>query len=625
MRERERWDKRCEWGIAGLVLAALGLGPLFFGAVQTTGLLVILGCTLAAMVLWVVRVWVAKSPRILWTPACWAVLGFVAYAWWRYRFAVVEYPARDEVLKITLYATIFFITLNNLYRQEVTQAVVFSVLTLGMILSFYAVFQFVTNSPYVWGAIKPAMFMHRGSATYICPNHFAGYLEMLLPLGIAATFTSRIKDAQRVLVGYASLSILVGIGVTVSRGAWISTALALAVMFIWFARKPQYRLPAIVAMCVMVMGAAYGLQNAHAIQKRFDQMVTPGTPNDVSSRRLIWNSALELWKSDTTYGVGPGQFDWQFVTRRPTELQWRPANVHNDYLNALVDYGIAGVSIIGLFWILMGVGLVKTWKFVDRNSNDLEVKASNRSAFVMGSTIGLLALLLHSVIDFNFYIPANALQAVVLLALLSSHLRFASDRYWISLKVVGRSVLTVVGVGVVLFVGSLFWQRAVERYWLNRAEEAKETGLRLAAYKRAFKVDAKNSDTAYAIGEIIRQLAWDEGGEGKKVALEAIEWFERGIALNRFDTHNYIRLGMCLHLLDRKEEAERYFKQAMAVDPNNHFVAAYVGWHYYDRRQFEVAKGWFERSLQIKSWANHVSTYYLKAIRDLASAEAGGK
>ncbi len=624
MPDRERWDGLCERGIAGLVLAILVLSPLIFGAVQTLGLLVIWWLTLAVLGLWIVRAWVSKSPRILWTPACWFVLAFAAYAWARLPGAAVEYPAREEGFKIALYTVLFFVALNNLYRQEITQLVVNVLVGLAAVLSFYAIYQFITDSPRVWSAFKPAQFAHRGSATYICPNHFAGFLELPLALGVAFTLASRLKDSARILVGYATLVVVVGIGVTVSRGAWISTGLALCVMFIWFSRKPQFRLPALLAMGLLGAGAMYGLQKAHLIERRFNQMVTAGTPDDISSRKLIWKAAFKMWQSSPWTGLGPAQFDPQFIRFRPPELQWRPANVHNDYLNALTDYGIIGAGLIGLFGLTMAAGLMKTWKYVDRASNDLEAKASNRSAFVMGSAIGFLSLLFHAVVDFNFYIPANAVLAVVMAAILSSHLRFATDRHWVSMKTAGKVVLTVVGLAALVWLGVRGKQRTAEFYWLRTARSARTSEARLAAYREAFKVDPKNAETAYAIGEMLRLIAGEGLMDSKRKAGESVEWFLKGIQLNPFDTHNYVRLGMSLHLLGRKgEESGKYFAKAVELDPNNHFLVAHLGWHHYDAGEFERAKGYFERSLEIKSWDNRIATYYLNSTKRLLESKKG--
>ena len=83
---------------------------------------------------------------------------------------------------------------------------------------------------------------------------------------------------------------------------------------------------------------------------------------------------------------------------------------------------------------IFAAGLLQTRKHVRRVEKDFSSGKSNRLAFFLGASAGLLALALHSVVDFNLHIPANAILGVTLLALLSSNLRFATERFWLNLR-----------------------------------------------------------------------------------------------------------------------------------------------------------------------------------------------
>src|SRR5579859_5909325 len=184
----ERW---CERGILALVLGILVFGPLAFGAVRGLDFAVIQGLTVGVMLLWALRLWVEPRPRLLWPPVCWAVLAFALYAVGRYLAADVEYLARREMLQVLVYAFLFLAVLNNLHRQESTQIITFTLIFLAMAISGYAVYQFLADSHYVWRF--QTLYPHRGSGTYICPNHLGGFLEMLLPLGLTYTISGRLK------------------------------------------------------------------------------------------------------------------------------------------------------------------------------------------------------------------------------------------------------------------------------------------------------------------------------------------------------------------------------------------------------------------------------------------------
>src|SRR5262245_2832224 len=243
---REALDRWCERGILGLLLLILMFGPLATGAVRTLEFLIIEGLTLGVVVLWGLRLWVGQQPRLLWPPICWAVVAFTIYAVARYLTSDIEYVAREEMVRVLVYCFLFFAILDNVNRQESIQIVSLTLVFLAMAISFYAIYQFITGSDRVWHFLKP--YHHRGSGTYISPNHLGGFLEMLVPLGLAYTLTSRLKPAAKVFTGYAALVMLVGIAATGSRGSWFSTLLSLAVFFGVLVAHRTHRLPSFVLL-----------------------------------------------------------------------------------------------------------------------------------------------------------------------------------------------------------------------------------------------------------------------------------------------------------------------------------------------------------------------------------------
>ena len=227
---RDVLDRWCERGILGLVLGILVFGPLALGAVRISEFLVIQGLTLGVLVLWGARLWLNHRPKLLWPPICWAVLAFAIYAIARYLTADLEYIARGEMIRVLVYAVLFFAIVNNLHRQESIQIITFTLIFLAMVIAGYAVCQFLTGSQRVLSFTTP--YQHRGTGTFISPNNLAGFLELLIPLGLAYTLTGRGKPVVKVLLGYASIVMLAGLAVTISRGGLTATALALFFLFV---------------------------------------------------------------------------------------------------------------------------------------------------------------------------------------------------------------------------------------------------------------------------------------------------------------------------------------------------------------------------------------------------------
>src|SRR6185437_3756184 len=265
----------------------------------------------------------------LWPPVCWAVIAFAIYAVIRYLTADIEYVARGEMIQVLTYAFLFLAIVNNLHRQELAQRITLVLVFLAMAISFYAIFQFVTGSNRVWVLFKP--YSHRASGTFISPNNLAGFLEMILPLGLAYTLTSRMKALSKVFTGYASLVILVGIVVTVSRGSWFATAVAMLAFFAILLLHHAHRMPALTLLLAIILAGIYFGPRDVFLRTRFNQIKSPqGTLND-EHRFALWHSAVQLWHENIWFGIGPGLFDYRFGKYRPAAVQVSPDRVHNDY------------------------------------------------------------------------------------------------------------------------------------------------------------------------------------------------------------------------------------------------------------------------------------------------------
>lgn len=625
---RETLDQWLEWSISGLVLAVLVLMPLAFGGrpqgaagsfldpVLLEPFLVAEWLCLPILLLWMARLWLTPRPRLLWPPVCWIVLAFLGYAIYRYFTSDLEYIARQEVAHVVVYAIFFFVIVNNLHGQEATQLVSLSLIFLAMFISFYAVYQFYTGSDQVWHVLKP--YPKRGSGTYICPNHLGGLLEMALPLAMAFVLVGRFKPVTRVFLAYAALALCAGIVVTMSRGTWIAAACALLGLLTLLLLEHNYRIPAVVALAVLLAGAVIVLPKSYHFQTRLKQIYSGGKI-DHDARFDLWQPALKIWRDNPWVGVGPGHFDYRFGMYRPEAVQARPDRAHNDFLNALADWGLVGTGLVMLALGWTTVGVVKTWPHVKKTPRDIGGNASStKFAFVLGASLALVAILIHSMVDFNMHIPANALIAVTLMALLASHLRFSSSDYWVGLGVFWKLIASVVLLGAMATLGWQSSRRAGENAWLARASRADLfSAEQISLFEKAFAVEANNFTTAQAIGEAYRMQAAAGPPDSQELAAKALDWFGKALKLNPGDAGIAWRYGWCLDWLDRRSESGPYFAKAEQLDGNNYYVLANVGIHYLSVDNPVAARKYFERSLQLNTAVdNDVARNYVAIVNE---------
>jgi tetratricopeptide (TPR) repeat protein len=264
--------------------------------------------------------------------------------------------------------------------------------------------------------------------------------------------------------------------------------------------------------------------------------------------------------------------------------------------------------------------------------DDFARKPSNKFAVLIGAVLGLIAILLHSFGDFNMHVPANAILAVTLMALLSSQWRFTTERYWFSMGAVLKGAVTlalVAGLGCLAFEGA---RKAREFAWLRQAEQFPQNSAdSIEPLTNAFRVEPMNFETTYKVGECYRYQSWDGADDYVPLAREAMQWYQRGMKLNPHDGYNWLRYGMCLDWMgaEAKEKADAYYERANELDPNGYFTTANTGWHYIEIRDFAAAVSWFERSQRLEWEDNEIARQYRpiaeKRLREAAQENGGPK
>jgi O-antigen ligase len=610
---RRNFDWWCERGIIALVVAALVFAPLAFGAVYTWAFLVLQVLAMGVTVLWLGRLWAGHTPKVLWPPLAWAVVAFLLYAAVRYFTSDIEYIARLELLRMLLYGFLLLAVLSNVYDQDASETVVYALTAVAALAASYAVAQFFRHSNQVWNLSAP--YPGRGTGTYINPDHLAGFLELVLPLPLALLLAGRISVVTRIILGYATLTILGGLVVTFSRGGWVAAAVGLMVLLGFLLCHRNHRVTAIIVLVVLVGGGAvftkYYLSNSVTFTRRMqaaDRSNQVVEITDASSRLETWAGAVRMWRDHPWWGVGPGQFDYRFRQYRPEALQTRPDHVHDDYLELLAEMGLVGAAIVVVGAGLFIFGLKQTWPHVRRAENDFGSGMSTRYALFLGAISGLSALAVHSLVDFNLHIPANALAGTVVLGMLASNLRFATKRHWVRARLPLQCLATAVLGGFIAYFGFQTWGRAGEMVWTDRAEILPPfSNEQVAALEKAQAYEPRNFLTAYNIGECYRTRSWEAGDDYAELANKALKYYDYAASLDPYLELCPLRSGMCLDWLGHHAESEKYYSQAETLDPNGNWVVANIGWHYLQIGDYSAARQWFIRAVQLSNRKNETA------------------
>jgi hypothetical protein len=411
--------------------------------------------------------------------------------------------------------------------------------------------------------------------------------------------------------------------VTFSRGGWVAVTVGLLTLLgILMCHRNHQRL-ALGVLIILVIGGTIFVTNCYDEEGK-----KPETVRQLNwdVRRDMWGAAVRMWRDHFWWGVGPAHYDYRFPQYRPESMQMRPVWVHHDYLNLLADWGTVGGVLVMAGMVAFGAGLIKTWKYVRPPENDFGRGMGNRFAFFLGASTGLFALAVHSLVDFNLHVPADAILGVTLLALLSSNLRFATERHWRAMRVPVKMLTALVLTAGIGYLGYQGWRQAYEQLWLARAQRLPDfSSTRAAALNTAFKFEPMNPQTAYDLGEIFRVQSFNGGQNYEALARTAMEWYARGMKLDRYDAYDYLRYGMCLDWLGRHAEAGPYFSRAEPLDPNGYYLVANVGWHYVQLEDYAAARSWLARSMRLWWQQNVIGRSYLEISERKLVEDASGQ
>jgi O-antigen ligase len=158
-------------------------------------------------------------------------------------------------------------------------------------------------------------------------------------------------------------------------------------------------LVSLIVIDIVIVGAYFGVQR---VMDRIEQTTT-----ETEDRDEIAGDALRMWKDYPVFGSGLGSFHVVFPRYSQQDLGALYTHAHNDYLEFASETGVVGSALLGALVFLSFLAALRA-QIVRR---DRLMRGISFGAIMAVSALGL-----HSTVDFNLQIPANALTFMLLLA-----------------------------------------------------------------------------------------------------------------------------------------------------------------------------------------------------------------
>lgn len=308
-------------------------------------------------------------------------------------FSIYRHDSLYALLRIFGYIGIYYLVVNE-FDHSMRNKLIWIAIAIATAISLYGILQYLGILGHSWW--NPKEFL---AATFVNHNHFAGYLELVMPAAIAMLISRRSSlSLARLLLSVLLTIMLAAFILAQSRGAWISLSVSLFAMFFIMSKKgTRNKKRFFILVFIVVLIASIMYFGKEVITERVETMTETGSEDPSFATRLkIWQGTAGMIRENPIIGVGIGDFDAGFNKYRPEGLNVRAVYAHNEYLHMIAEMGIlAPFLMFWIFAIVIATGLKST------------------NPYALGCSVGVLSLALHGFVDFNFHIPANMILFVI--------------------------------------------------------------------------------------------------------------------------------------------------------------------------------------------------------------------
>jgi len=280
------------------------------------------------------------------------------------------------------------------------------------------------------GLYQSVFLGERTTGTYVNRNHFAGFIELTSFLMIGYALSLRdygsadkglriyfrdllssdmiFKQLTMILViSFVAISLFL----SESRMGIFSFLITAVLMYLIINRiskkSPAERIligfTVFMTICYVIFISFY------PIFKRFVETV-----GDSPGRAHIWKDSFRIFLDFPLFGTGLNTYGFVIAKYKTLNVPYSINFAHNDYLQLLVETGVIG-------FILLIIPLYKLIRYSLEKIRNYSNRKDYFAAYVrLGALCGIISILVHSLVDFNLHIPANAVYFSFLIGLIFS-------------------------------------------------------------------------------------------------------------------------------------------------------------------------------------------------------------
>ncbi|HXM98585.1 MAG TPA: O-antigen ligase family protein [Candidatus Dormibacteraeota bacterium] len=311
---------------------------------------------------------------------------------------VSPYLTRVELQLLVAYVLVIFVAGQAFQTLQDWRGFVWFVMILGFVTAVFAILQHLTfNGKLYW--FRELRYGGVPFGPYVNRNHFAGFAELVLPVALVPLMLGKVRRERRGLVGLFAVMILGALFLAASRGGIISFVVQMGILALLVIVQRSWRKQMVAGGLVVLFSfALVSWLGVNEILNRFAALQSLEVA--VGKRTSMRSDTWHIFVDHPVVGTGLGTLQSVFPGYETVYDGKIVDHAHNDYMEGLAETGIAGG--ICFAWFL-GILFLEPLRHLRNRDN------SFAAALQLSGLLACCGILVHSTVDFNLHIPANAM------------------------------------------------------------------------------------------------------------------------------------------------------------------------------------------------------------------------
>jgi len=393
----DRTGRALLYGLFSLLL----FGPLAFGAVEAWSIFVMETGSAALLLLWIGRQVLEGEMKIrlnsLFLPA--GIFGLLIASQLVFRSSAYPHETMSLAFLYVSYAILCFLTSQVLLRASQARrlALVFSLY--GAVVAGFALIQGISSNGRLYWIRQPRMggWIY---GPYVNHNHYAGLMEMLAPIPLVLSLTVFASAKARNLAAVAAALMVGTIFLSESRGGMLAIVTELVILAVLLVKQKRgLRTAAGLLVFLLIVVGLLAWLGGVELSRRIASVEPSHSELSSDVRTNINHDGFRMFLKKPILGWGLGTFPVVYPQFRTFYTNFFVNEAHNDYLQLLAEVGVLGFATMVWFVVMVYMRAIKK---IGNWSREIS------GAMTLACLLGLTGILVHSMVDFNLQIPANA-------------------------------------------------------------------------------------------------------------------------------------------------------------------------------------------------------------------------